>query len=1283
MPTAPSIAPTIAPTMLKRRLRTLTLATLVTLSACGGKSCSCISPIKGGFPAAERHDNAIQVRATPALFAFLGDKGANLVTSLLGGNTINVPPSCSGNEICCGNPAPMCRIQLTPQKLGLSPTPPDVVKLAFTTQVKTLDKLPVTYSASIFGTAKCLVSIDTTAGTAGHTDIDIDGDLQFSVEKTSDLTRVTLANAAVANLDGSMITLESQPGDFLCTVANFGPIKSFLVGAIGSALTSNLGGLVDGQLCMKCTTQDDCNSFATACTNGQCMEADGKTCVQELGLEGRLDVGAGLASFSPGLTAGTDIIAAAGGYAGVDTGLSLGLLGGAQSDPHSSCVPMVAAPVTPPVAQSQTFFTDVLPDRATPYHLGIGVHVSELDNIGYGVFDGGGLCLNIGTKSVALLSTKTLGLVIPSLVDLVHVADAPMLLAMHPQNPPTFTMGAGTFKPGANGTVVVDDPLLWVSIPSLSIDFFAFTDDRYVRIMTLTADVMLGVSLTTDGSGKIVPVFGDTTHAFKNVVVTHSDLLAESPASLAKAFPMLLSVAIAQIAGAVGSIALPSLAGMNIEPIAITSTDPGADGTNQFLAIFANLAVAASPSQLSLQTTATLQKLELPSTREFAVSARGATRPTAWLALGASNPDAEFSYAVDGGPWSAFTTATSLGVSDEQLWMQGRHFVDVRARLRDRPSTLDATPARVEFLVDTVPPSGSFDIAGGELQVDAHDLVSPADKLQLRVSSDDGASFSAWQPSGRVQLARGVATASVRVQARDEAGNIGELALTSASGGGCAIGHGSDAKPSLLLFAALALLFWRSRKSVWIGCFALFYGIGLAGCGGLGKGDFEDPTDEIGRYSDIAADKDGVFHLSAYDDTTGDLAYAVVSDPKQQIGWQYVDGIDPTSAVAKKDGYRRGVTDPGPDVGLYTSLALDKSGRPRIAYYDATDGALKFALGPHPFTSYTIDGGTTTAPVGPYAALSLDGNDVPSVAYLATGLGDGTSGFHGELRVAVAHNATPGAGDWTITKVATTAISCAGRCATTQACVVTAMVNGMANTNPAYSTCVAVDAMPCATACTTSQACIMATCTAMLPTPGAVDLVEGTGLFAQALRDKSGALELVFYDHDQGALMLATQSGGAWKTTILDGGTSGADVGQFASAAVADDGSIHVAYVDAVAHALRYQHVAGGAPQAMPDVVDDGTRAGDNPHDVGAGANLVLDNGAPRIVYQDQTTADLELATGAPMWKHSDVQTGIAGYGFYPKQITVKGQRWLMQFVYDRQNGPQPPLGTLQLATMN
>ena len=273
-------------------------------------------------------------------------------------------------------------------------------------------------------------------------------DLSFVVDKITNTTGLAAANTAVSVQDAA-ITISGGIG---CDIANFALFKGIVVSLLQSQVATQIQNIIGTQACEKCTTKDDCNSFASACTSGTCVEADGKTCVPSLGIEGRMDIGSILASFAPGLQANMDILAVTGGYASADTGLSLGLLGGGLADPHNSCVPVTQAPPTPAIAQSPTFRTDVLPDNATPYHLGIGLHRTHLDTLGWSAFDAGALCLHVGTPTVALLSSKTIGAHHP-------VAAGPRCTwrtrrctsRLLPSQPPTYTLGKGTFKMDAQG----------------------------------------------------------------------------------------------------------------------------------------------------------------------------------------------------------------------------------------------------------------------------------------------------------------------------------------------------------------------------------------------------------------------------------------------------------------------------------------------------------------------------------------------------------------------------------------------------------------------------------------------------------------------------------------------------------------------------------------------------------------------------------------------------------------------------------------------------------------
>ena len=392
------------------------------------------------------------------------------------------------------------------------------------------------------------------------------------------------------------------------------------------------------------------------------------------------------------------------------------------------------------------------------------------------------------------------------------------------------------------------------------------------------------------------------------------------------------------------------------------------------------------------------------------------------------------------------------------------------------------------------------------------------------------------------------------------------------------------------------------------------------------------------------------------------MKVADVGSAAAAIEWQWVDGV-PTEPASIPDTYRRGNTDAGDDVGLYTSIAVTAMGEPRIAYYDATHKALRYAAGTvhRQWKAIAVDT-PPTGRAGLYASLSLDKNDIPSIAYMVTDLPDGKGGFQSKLRVASAKSATPaGPDDWNFLDVDATAIPCAGLCKKTEACVPT-------DPNmPWKSTCKTVDAMPCPSMCGASQACIAAACVDILAPSKVVDLPEGTGLFAAMRRLPAGQRAIVYHDRVQGDLKLAAETApGMFMLSILDGNDAKTDVGQFATAAVAADGTLHVAYVDAIFDRLLYKSVKAGVMSPMPEVIDDGMRS-DGPHPVGAGVALWSDGATVKAAYQDQRVADLWLATRTGNnWGKGALKSGTPGYGYYPHLVSDGGKVFLTQFVYDR-----------------
>lgn len=108
----------------------------------------------------------------------------------------------------------------------------------------------------------------------------------------------------------------------------------------------------------------------------------------------------------------------------------------------------------------------------------------------------------------------------------------------------------------------------------------------------------------------------------------------------------------------------------------------------------------------------------------------------------------------------------------------------------------------------------------------------------------------------------------------------------------------------------------------------------------------------VGEFSSLAVDRHNHVHISYYDRTLGYLKYAFWDGTEWNI--QTVDSVG--SSVSDNPGF--------------TSLALDNTGKPNIAYYDAINGDLKIAtLRGKNWQIQTID---SIGDVGRYPCLAID-----------------------------------------------------------------------------------------------------------------------------------------------------------------------------------------------------------------------------------------------------------------------------------------------------------------------
>lgn len=1187
--------------MLRTRIDWIVVVTcLIFAVSCSGGGCSgCgMQPIPGGFQAAKRHPNAGQIRLARHGLDVIQTNAGALVGSLAGGTggvvKFALPASCGGSTpICCpgGTAATNCgpididlnganRLALAPQAVA---APNGQLDVTLHAKVKTENNLIISV-----GSTDCDVHLDTSAGSTP--DMTVTTQMLFTQDGTSGTTFIKAQNTAVTLESADYSITPHASKDFLCFGSVFIPTST-----VQGLLATQVENQINGQTCKKCTAVSDCGSpFATACTGGVCQE--GNQCLQELGLDGRMPGSSLFASLSPGTTGALDLYEVAGGYSTTPSnGVSLGLLGGMEPGgvARDRCGPMATEPTTAAIPQSPWFLRDTRVDTGAAFDVAIGLHKSQLTQFGYAGYDGGLLCLTIGSSFAKQLNTDTLALLSRSLGKLVET-NSPMAVGLRPQSPPDITLGKNTFTDDGMGNKTLTDPLLDIKFSKMEIDFFAEVDQQYIRVFTVVADVHLPIGMQVGAMGKLTPVIGNPMDAFTNLSVKNSEAVTETPDQLAMLFPTLLNLVLPQLSSGLPAISVPSIGGLNLDVTDITSVDDeDGDGQPDFMTIFANLAVGSAAR--TVHTTAAIANVtDAPADVARDVRRwRDATPPAVTLDLGGDARDLEFSYRVDDTLWSAWSTNRHPVVKPQLFFLPGTHHIDVIARETGLARTTDPQPVRL-----------------------AVELGAP------RVAENNG-----------------------------QNGFHGQSGAT-----GCACDSGgapTTAVPFALLFLImlvgrkrmkrLGLLVWTVAIVCLPGCSCGSHPCGDTACM---KGEVERGA--VGRWTSMAGDDKRVM-VATYDQVLGDLVAVDATDP-MNLAYVAVDGI-PSDAAPTFDPstYRGGIADPGPNVGAWTSIALSNH-TARIAYQDRDMGALKYAYETKTggdWASYVLDAGMGTT--GEYASMVIDSDGFPAIAYLAVGVDDGMGHRTTDLKLARTGTADPHAeSDWSIATIASAAGTCGGLCTGGQSCIADAM---------GIQSCVA-PTTDCTTACATGDVCIMGTCTTEIVDPMMDDIPTGTGLFVSLVVLPDGRLAAAYYDRTRRALVLSVESAkdsGMFAETILDGNVAGADRGMWSTAVVGGDGTVHVAYQDALGDQLMYTSWAAGTP-GVPEIVDDGTRTGDRTHPVGAGAVIYLNNGAPTIAYQDGLTADVYLATKAGMaWMPTGLATGPLLDGFSIAATTGHG----------------------------
>jgi len=385
----------------------------------------------------------------------------------------------------------------------------------------------------------------------------------------------------------------------------------------------------------------------------------------------------------------------------------------------------------------------------------------------------------------------------------------------------------------------------------------------------------------------------------------------------------------------------------------------------------------------------------------------------------------------------------------------------------------------------------------------------------------------------------------------------------------------------------------------------------------------------VGSYTSAAVDDDGNIWVSGYAEANWTLGYSwgdlvVGKWDGKKVDWKAIDGVpeEPEVDGSKFDtsAFRGGQVEPGDDVGLWSSVAVDSDGNPAVAYYDRGNKQLKIAVYDGDEWSIDVVDSLPDGDVGRYAKLWFE-DDVPLVAYQSVA---GTESGFVTSKVRIARGGS--SGGFQFDEVA---IDAETPC------------NGELCTNDSFCVAATGQCVPEATGCAEcgdGEECVAGgtpTCAEVVSKSKLETYPNAIGNYVSVAKDPAGGVGLAWYDRVRGTLVTARKSGAGWITQTVDGGgEEPSDVGIGAALSITANNEWHLAYVDGYDEALKYARLGADGLVASIEVVDDGiglTGAPfpDGKHIVGDDpAIYVASNGEIRISYQDATAGKLRVAVG-------------------------------------------------------
>jgi hypothetical protein len=649
------------------------------------------------------------------------------------------------------------------------------------------------------------------------TNRDVTARIQVGRESRTDRVTFEVTSVDVA-ITGADLTID---GGLTCSIADWGFIKDQIVSSFTADLSEQLRTALNDalapvrtQACTPYAGGYQCParppSYTSLCyTDALCRFTTG---AQEpvpglLGAEGRVDLGAQLpailatqAEVQFSLYAGGT--RAGGGNAArfMDGGLNLGLVGGAYAEPNACVAPRNKSPISVPTFSFPATIAPASGGAASTYMVGLAAHDALLGELAGEAYSAGLLCQEISSGRVGLVNSGIVGLLLGEGETVANLMDGrtnpprPAIMELHPRAVPEVQVGLGTTGPDpqdATRTLLLE-PLLTINVPNLDIDIYVLADDRYVRLVTLTVDLAMGLGLDLTGDGEVHLVANPVDTWIREVRASHAEMLAQSAEEVAAAVPELLAAFLPQFAPSLDQVfALPGMNGFSLRNVRFRGVGDASRTTVlnhprfDFLGTFADLAfdpALVGAATLRLATQARLERLELPPPEAMRASlGRDRQRVRAVIAVDTVAPEGlavETSYRVDRGPWRPYHPGPRLVVADAELQLQGWHAIELRSRAAGHPGSADLDTVTLRVLSDVEAPTVEVARHEDTVAVRVWDRVTPAAGLEVRVRLQEGD----WTDlpgthERQLELPELPPGGFLEVEVRDEAGHVGRASL--------------------------------------------------------------------------------------------------------------------------------------------------------------------------------------------------------------------------------------------------------------------------------------------------------------------------------------------------------------------------------------------------------------------------------------------------------------------------------------------------------------------------